>query len=320
MNESQQTQSTVPYDDEIDLRELFRVLWAGKWLIGGITFAATVIAVIVALMLPNIYRAEALLAPNDQERAGGLSALAAQYGGLASLAGINIGTGQADRPAIALEVLKSRKFISQFIKRREILVPLMAISGWDAVTGDLEIDSSDYDVTSRKWVRNVRPPKQIIPSSQEAYTTFSRAMSVSQDKKTGFIRVTIQHYSPVVAKQWVDWLVEDINSTIMRQDVAEAEQAIDYLQKQIEATPLAELQNVFFNLIEEQMKTVMLARVSSEYVFRTLDPAVVTEKKVRPKRTFIALLGMFIGGVFGILLAFSLQGAGGRSDRFGSKP
>ena len=80
MNKSQQILASSPYDDSIDLREIFRALWAGKWLIGGITFAATVIAVIVALILPNIYRAEALLAPNDQEGAGGLSSLAAQYG------------------------------------------------------------------------------------------------------------------------------------------------------------------------------------------------------------------------------------------------
>ncbi len=62
MNEQDQSGQPTPYDDEIDLRELFPILWAGKWLIGGITFGATVIAVIVALLLPNVYRAEALLA------------------------------------------------------------------------------------------------------------------------------------------------------------------------------------------------------------------------------------------------------------------
>ena len=115
MNESQQTSPLASYDDEIDLRELFGVLWAGKWLIAGITSAATVIAVIVALILPNIYRAEALLAPNDQEGARGLSALAAQYSGLASLAGINIGSGAGDKTALGLEILQSRKLISEFI-------------------------------------------------------------------------------------------------------------------------------------------------------------------------------------------------------------
>ena len=125
MTEPQQTAPPAPHDDEIDLRELFRVLWAGKWLIGGITFAATVIAVIVALMLPNIYKAEALLAPNQEQGAGGLSALAAQYGGLASLAGISLGSGPSDKTALGLEILKSRKFTSDFIEHHDILVPLI---------------------------------------------------------------------------------------------------------------------------------------------------------------------------------------------------
>jgi len=43
------------YDDEIDIRELFRIVWVGKWLISGITVGATILAVIYALNLPNIY-------------------------------------------------------------------------------------------------------------------------------------------------------------------------------------------------------------------------------------------------------------------------
>ena len=51
MTEFQQDLSPAHYDDVIDLRELFRVLSAGKWLIGGITIAATVIGVFIAIML-----------------------------------------------------------------------------------------------------------------------------------------------------------------------------------------------------------------------------------------------------------------------------
>ncbi|MCH8136868.1 MAG: LPS O-antigen length regulator [Proteobacteria bacterium] len=291
------------YDDEIDLRELFRVLWAGKWLIGGITFAVTVIAVIVALMLPNVYRAEALLAPNQEDGAGGLSALAAQYGGLASLAGINLGSGSSDKIALGLEILKSRKFISNFIQRHDILVPLMAATGWDLETGELKIDSDIYDVSAKKWVRDVKPPRKTIPSLQEAYKVFSEGiLSVDQDKKTGFVTIAVEHYSPAIAKQWVDWLVQDINTTVMRREVDEAEQAIEYLNKQIASTSLADLRNVFFRLIEEQIKTVMLAKVSSEYMFRTIDPAVVPEIKAKPKRALIAILGLFLGGMVGVIV------------------
>ena len=305
MNDSPQTQPPVTYDDEIDLRELFRSLWAGKWLISGITFVAAVIAVIVALMMPNIYRAEALLAPNSQDGAGGLSALAAQYGGLASLAGINLGGGSADKVALGLEILKSRKFISEFIERHDILVPLMAVDGWDEETGDLNIDADAYDVTAKRWIRDVSPPKKQIPSTQEAYRVFIKKFSVSQDTKSGFVNVEVEHYSPTVAKQWVDWLVDDLNAFIMQQDVTEAEEAIEYLNKQIANTSLAELQNVFFRLIEEQTKTVMLAKVSDEYLLKTLDPAVAPELKAKPMRTLIVILVTMLGGFLGVVIQFS---------------
>lgn len=114
--------------------------------------------------------------------------------------------------------------------------------------------------------------------------------------------IAVQHYSPVVAKQWVDWLVQDINDTVMRQDVDEAEQAIEYLNKQIQATSLADMQNVFFRLIEEQTKTVMLAKVSDEYLLKTVDPAVAPEKKVKPRRALIVLLSAILSAVLAMLL------------------
>lgn len=304
MNNSQQNSVPTLVEDEINLRELISVLWARKWLIIGITFSAAVVAVIVAILLPNIYRAEALLAPNDQEGASGLSALAAQYGGLASLAGINIGGGSTDKTAFGLEILKSRKFISEFVERRDILLPLMASRGWNPATGDLEIDPDDFDVVSGRWVRNVSPPKKTIPSSQEAYERFMSILSVVQDKKTGFVTVAVEHYSPLIAKQWVDWLIDDLNSSIMRQDVAEAEQAIEYLNKQIENTSIADLQSVFFNLIEEQTKTVMLAKVSDEYLLKTLDPAVAPEKKSRPKRFIIVILFALLAFLLATTIVF----------------
>lgn len=50
------------YDDEIDLRELFGVLWAGKKLIVGITAVFAVISVLYALSIPDQYRASTVLA------------------------------------------------------------------------------------------------------------------------------------------------------------------------------------------------------------------------------------------------------------------
>ena len=95
--------------DEIDLRLLVRYLWRDKWVIGGITAIFAVGSLVVSLFLTNVYRAETLLAPNESQSSGGLADLAAQYGGLARLAGIDLTGGSSDKTVLGLEVLKSRK-------------------------------------------------------------------------------------------------------------------------------------------------------------------------------------------------------------------
>jgi uncharacterized protein involved in exopolysaccharide biosynthesis len=298
-------------DDEIDLRELFGVLWDGKWWIAGITAIASIIAVVFALSLPNIYQSEVLLAPASGSSGG----LAKQYGGLASLAGISLpGGGGDDKTALGLEVMKSRRFIAGFIEHHDLLVPLMASSGWDESTGDLIIDNEIYESTAKKWVRDVPPPKRAAPSPQEAYQEFKKLLSISEDEMSGFISLSIKHYSPVVAQQWIVWLIEDINNTLREQDVTEAERSIAYLKRQVEATLLTDLQSMFFELIQSQTETIMLAKVRQEYAFKIIDPAVVPEKKSEPKRALICVLGTLLGGMLAVLWVLVAHYAKKRED------
>ena len=127
-------------------------------------------------------------------------------------------------------------------------------------------------------------------------------LGVSEDKQTGYVTVSIDHQSPVVAAQWVNWLVEDVNAAVKAQDVSEAEKSIEYLKQQVANTSLADLQAVFFELIQSQTEPVMLAEVRPEYVFNTIDPAVVPEEKSKPSRALICVLGTLLGGMLGVVI------------------
>lgn len=118
MQKTIHTHPGEPYEDEIDLRELFSVLWASRILIVIVTLVFTSTAVIYGLVTPNQYQAAALLAP-AQQKSGGLSSALSQFGGLASLAGIYIGGNQDDDTRIALEVMQSRSFIEQLLSSRD---------------------------------------------------------------------------------------------------------------------------------------------------------------------------------------------------------
>lgn len=295
--------SMVRSDGEIDLREVWNVVWNGKWIIATTGLVFAILSVFYALSLSNIYKSEALLAPAGENSNGALAELGGQFGGFASLAGINLGGGSMDKTTLAIEVLKSREFISEFIQKYDLLVPLMAAKNWDPSTDKLMFDSDIYDEANKKWVRDPKPPMTPEPSSQESYKRFIELFTVSQDKITSYVTVSIEFYSPNVAKHWLDLLTQEINQEIKEREVAEAKRSIKYLNEQLEKTALADMKTVFYQLIEEQIKTVMFAEVRTEYVFKTIDPAIAPELKMKPKRTLIVLLGMMLGGV---LSAFAL--------------
>lgn len=301
-NEYVQSHNNNIADDEIDLRELFAVIWQGKWIIIAITALFAVASVFYAINQPNIYKSEALLAPAEQEGGGGLSALAGQFGGLASLAGVNLGGGSSNKAQLAIEVLKSRQFTSDFIKKHNILPDLMAAKTWNMQTNTVVYDDEIYDAQNNKWVREVDAPFKPKPSMQEAHKEFSKIISASTDKETGMVKLAIEHVSPYVAQQWVSWIIQDINKTMKQRDVLEAKKSTEFLTQQLEQTKIADIRAVLYKLVEEQTKTIMFAKVRDEYVFKTIDAALVPEEKFKPKRVLICVLGVLLGGMLSVMI------------------
>ena len=287
-------------DDEIDLRELFGIIWQGKWWIIAITFVFAVGSVIYSLSLPNIYKSEATLAPTEEASGGGLSQMAGQLGGLASLAGVNLGGGNTDKTTIALEILKSRAFIKGFVEKYDILPELMAVEEWNRGSG-VVFNNELYNPDTKEWVREVEPPKQPEPSSWEYVKVFRPGvLEVSKDDTTGLVTIAVNHQSPEVAEQWVVWLIEEINNHMRERDIQEAQRSLEYLDKELQSTSLSDMQQVFYQLIEKQTQTIMLANVRPEYIFQTLDPAVVPEQKAKPSRALICIIGTFLGGFLSV--------------------
>ncbi|EGQ7675711.1 MULTISPECIES: Wzz/FepE/Etk N-terminal domain-containing protein [Vibrio harveyi group] len=292
-----------PTGNEIDLHELFRVLWKGKWIIIATTFVFALGSVLYALSLPNIYKADALLAPAETSNGGGLSKMASQLGGLAAIAGVNLGSGESSQTELAVQVMKSRQFAEAFINKHNLLVPLMAVKGWDLASNKLIIDEDLYDTLSNKWLRAPDGLRGAKPTAQEAFEVFNKdTFNISQDKESGLYTVSVKYYSPYIAQQWVNWLVEDINKVMRERTIAETSQNLAYLNTQLQKTAVTDMQSTFYSLIEEQTKSLMLAEVQEEFVFKVVDPAVVPELKNSPKRAIICLLITIFGFSFGVAI------------------
>ncbi|MBC7192813.1 Wzz/FepE/Etk N-terminal domain-containing protein [Marinobacter sp.] len=288
-------------DDEIDLRELFATLWTGKWWIIASTVIFAVAGVFYALSKPDIYQASALLAPAQGQEAG--SRIGGQLSGLASLAGVSLGGGNANKTTIAKEVLQSRAFLTEFIHRHNLSEELMAAEAWNKSQEEWVYDKEVYNPATGEWGRDDEG-KSLRPTDWDLVNALKSKLTVTENKDNGMITVSLKSLSPVAARQWVEWLVHDVNEHMRAQDVQEAEASIDYLESKLQETNIAGMQQVFYQLIENETRTVMLANAQQEYVFKTVDPAVVPQEKSEPKRALICIVATLIGGMLGVLIVF----------------
>lgn len=239
------------------------------------------------------------------KKKAGLGGIGSQLGGLASLAGVNLSSmGAVDKTDLALELLKSKQFIGEFIAANNMLIPLMAAKSYDLTSKQFVIDDEIYDVHKKVWVRESVLPRLPEPTMNEAADVFGELMDVSKEKTTGIVRLSLEHMSPELVQQWTTELVKALNNEIRRRDIAEAEQSLKYLEVKLREANITEVRDSIAQLIEERTKTLMMANIRDEYVLTVVDPAFLPDEKFKPRRSAIVLMSMFAVGLLLMMIGY----------------
>jgi len=297
MQEKHSNNDSNNFENEIDFLELLYVLWQGKWIIVSLTAFVSIIGVLYSLSLPNIYTSKALLVPVNSS-SGISGALGGGYGGLAGLARIGLpSSGDQGNSVKALEKISSLSFFENNILTNVFLPDLMAVKSWNSQTNILTYDESIYKMDSNTWVGG-----NSYPTAQESFGAFSSHLSLSEDKKSGFITLSIKHQSPFIAKQWAELVIDEVNAYYRQKDKSESEKAVTYLNQQIAMTGLSEIKQVLAQLLQEEIKKLTLIEANESFVFDYIDPPAAMEKKSEPRRAFICILSAILGGMLSILL------------------
>lgn len=279
---------------EITLGFLIKTLWNNKFKIIIPTAIVSILAVFYALNKPNVYTATGVYTPASQGDASALSKLAGQFGGLASLAGVNLGGGSKDDTQVAIKFLNSRAFLQHFIEKYSLADELMAVESWERANNKLIYNSSLYDEESKKWVRTPPPNKSITPTPWEAYESLKDILKIQYEDKEGIITINLTYYSPHLAKEWLELLVKELNALWKIKKLNKSDKLLKGLTQKAEETNISELQEVFYNLIAEQTKTNLLTQVNEESVFESVGSVVLPEDKSAPSRALICILAFIL--------------------------
>jgi uncharacterized protein involved in exopolysaccharide biosynthesis len=271
------TQLTI-VDDELDVYRLIQLVWKRRWLVIAITGLFGLGAVALALLTDPVYRAQAVVTEvrESSSMGGAAGSLLAQFGGLANLAGINIGSGDAASRNNSA-ILKSRYLAEEFVRRHKLV-----------------------DDMFRK--------SRLKPTLWRAVEGFrGGVLTISEDIRQGKTTVAVEWTDPALAARWANDYVALANEIVRARALDEATRNIAYLNSQIAQTSVLELQKVMYVLVQNEMKTLMLANARTEYAFAVVDPAVVPELRIRPARTLMVLTGGVMGFVFSVVVVLALH-------------
>lgn len=283
----------VDREEEITIFDLWNIVWKRKWVWLTLGPIFGVLGILYAKSQIDIYQAEVLLAPNAEEQSsGGFSSIAGQFSGFASMAGVNLSRSRDTATTIA--ILHSRKFLTPFLTEDQTLKTLF---------------KGQWDENSKQWtVSNSRRGSDNRPTDLEAYEKFTRGcLSVVENKKTGLVRISIQFTDPIIAAEWANKLVSNLNEHMRTSAQAASENNLSYLNKQLQTTKILEIREALYSLIESETQTAMLANAKEEFAFKIIDPAIPPERRYKPNRMLIVVAFGFIGGFLGIILCFILH-------------
>jgi LPS O-antigen subunit length determinant protein (WzzB/FepE family) len=95
--------------------------------------------------------------------------------------------------------------------------------------------------------------------------------------------------------------VARVNEVRRERDIAEAAESIEYLDRELAKTPQVSIRDAIGRVLEEQLQKSTMANVRREYAFKVLEPGMLPERPIRPRRLRMILAGFLFGG---LLMAF----------------
>jgi uncharacterized protein involved in exopolysaccharide biosynthesis len=252
-------------EDLISLAEVWHKVRPVRWsLAAGALIGALAAWALTGLIQP-VYRAQVTVLPAKQtDTGGGLNGIAGQVGGLAALAGLNIGGN--DSQAGSLEYLKSSALAQKFIETHG----LMPVLGVPTMAGAV-----------RKFHKDT--------------------LRVSEDKQSGLITISANSVDPAKARAWANEFVSMANQGLRNRAIAEAQATLDYLNPEIEKTSTIQTRDSLYRIVESQLKTIAVAKGREEYAFRVIDSALLPDDDdiVRPNKAIYTAAGFILGGLLG---------------------
>ncbi len=319
MGEGLEERRIEPIEDEINLLDLWRVIWKRKILISLLVLTSVFATALYSLYMKDIYSSTVVITPISSKEGGGggLSALAQQFGGLP---GISLPGSSSSSEIVNL--LKSNILREKVIERYNLL-PVLFYEKWDEGKKDWKKgEKSGFSLNPfmsiQKVVAAIKPKTQNSklktqdqndgsPTVWDGLRMLNGMVKVNSNAKDNTITVSVDFHDPERAARIVEYFLTTLTDHMSGEAKRVASTNRRHLEEQLGATADPLIRQKIYNLIAQQIETSMMSEVKENFAFKVIDPPKVPDKKIRPKRSQMVMLSFATALFAGVFLSFFLE-------------
>jgi len=250
------------------------------------TITVTLIGIIYAISIPNLYTSKSLLFINDNSSSGQSSS-----GGdiLQALTGFAGSSPQAlSRANVIIERIRSRDFLMHLEEKYNISPAIMSADHYDKKAKKLVYESGVYDEASDTYTKDY--------PFQDFHGEFLTLIGTDYFKDKNLLRVSVTHISPYFAEMLVRAIINEVNLLQREYDFKESTSAIKYLQGLSLEVDQLELKMTISELLKIELKKQMLTDIREDYSITPLDNPYFPDAKSSPFRALMTII-FFVGGL-----------------------
>lgn len=279
-------------EDEINLLDLFLVLVKHKVMIITMVLIAGAGAVIITLMMSNIYRSEATITLRPEEKGSAVS-LPSALGGLGAMVASEFGIGGGGS-LDKLEVVLNSRVLSKRIINKYNLMPVLFPKRWDE--------------EKKTWIKKGADDEP--PTIQDGIKIIHKNfLTVGRDKKKDTITIGFDNTAPYTAKKIVGYYLTELSETLREEVLEDSRENKRFFNEQLKKTSDALLKEKIYNLLAREIEKETFALAQKYYGFVILDPPIVpdTDKKLKPKRALICIISVSAAFFAAVFLSFVFE-------------
>lgn len=292
-------------EDEIDLLDLWHVIWKGKWFISLFVVLCTLVSIFVSFfVLEKTYKSTTTIIPLTQEKSslGNLSGLIGSLPLPISLP--SQGTSNI------MSFLQSRTLKERLITKYDML-PVLYADSWDSEKKRWLVDTPEDEPTLVKAIQS---------------NILDQFYSATQDKKTELITVGWESTDPPFCEKMVVNIIAELTFFLENEYESNAKREREFIEKQLDKVTLEldhwerqvpddkvtlskitrerfTAQTVYTEL-RKQLELAKITEAKELESFKILDEPFTPERYFKPKKRLIVMLSFVCSGFIALFIVF----------------